>query len=86
MRCEWDEAKNEAQVALGRPSFAAILDFEWETATVERSDRYGETRWAATGYIGKRFYRIIYTMRGNNRRIISLRRASAKEIRRHAKA
>ena len=86
MRYEWDEAKNEAQTALGRPSFEAIHDFEWETATVERSNRHCETRWAATGYIGTRFYRVVYTSRGDKRRIISLRRASAKEIRRHAKA
>ena len=74
-----------AQVALGRPSLEAIRDFEWETATVERSDRHGETRWAVTGYIGDRLYRVIHTNRGSKRRIISLRRASKREEREYAK-
>ena len=84
MQYEWDEAKNEAQTALGRPSFEAIHDFEREPATVERSDRHDESRWAATGYIGDRLYRVIYTSRGDKRRIISLRRASKSEEREYA--
>ena len=83
---EWDEAKNEANIAAGRPGFEAVEGFEWETAVVESSDRRGETRWAATGYIGNRLYRVVYTRRDDRIRIISLRRASAKEMRDYARA
>ena len=86
MKYEWDEAKNEANIAAGRLDFAAIEGFEWETATVERSDRHGETRWAATGYIGDRLHKVVYTSRGGGRRIISLRKASPKEMRDYAQA
>ena len=32
---EWDEAKNEANIAAGRPGFGAVEGFEWETAVIE---------------------------------------------------
>lgn len=86
VKYEWDEAKSEANTAAGRLGFDAIEDFEWETAMVERSDRYGETRWAASGYIEDRLYRVVYTRRGDRTRIISLRKASPKEIRDYARA
>ena len=66
--------------------FTAIEDFEWETAAIEPSDRDGETRWAATGYIGDRLHWVVYTERDSIRRIISLRRANPKERRDYAKA
>ena len=81
---EWDETKAAANTAAGRLSFEAIDEFEWETATVERSDRQGETRWAATGYIGNRLHRVVYTRRGKATRIISLRIASEREVREYA--
>ena len=59
MTYEWDAVKNEANIAAGRLSFEEMEGFEWETATVERSDRHGEMRWAATGYIGDRVYRVV---------------------------
>ena len=61
---------------------------EWETAVVfpdERTD-YGEGRVAAIGYIGQRLYVVIFTDRGEERRIISLRKANAREIKRYAEA
>ena len=81
---EWDEVKDAANIAAGRLGFEAIEDFEWESAIVERSDRHNETRWAATGYIGNRLYRVVYTRREDVFRIISLRRASRREEREYA--
>ena len=86
VKYEWDEAKSEANIAADRLGFDAIEDFEWETAMVDRSDRYGETRWAATGYIEDRLHRVVYTRRGGRTRIISLRKASPKEMRDYAQA
>lgn len=76
---EWDEAKRLSNIVKHRIDFTAVNQFEWETASRKASDRYGESRFAATGYIGDRLYVVIYTMRGDKRRIISLRRASRRE-------
>ena len=85
MEYEWDDAKNEANIAAGRLGFDAIEDFEWETAIIDSGDRHGEVRWAALGLIGVRLYHVVYTRRGDRRRIISLRRASRKESMRYVR-
>lgn len=79
MSYEWDVAKNEANVVAGRPDFAVIEEFDWETAVVIPSPRTGETRWAALGLVGNRLYHVVFTERGDVTRIISLRLASRKE-------
>ena len=76
---EWDEGKDEANIAAGRLGFAAVEDFEWETALIIPSDRQGERRWAALGLIGNTLHYVVYTNRGERRRIISLRMASRAE-------
>ena len=81
---EWDEAKRLSNIAKHRIDFTAVNQFEWETASRKASDRQGESRIAATGYIGDRLYMVIYTMRDDRRRIISLRRASRQEEREYA--
>ena len=83
---EWDAAKNAANVRAGRPAFEIVEDFEWETAEIKSSDRQGEERWAAIGYWGNRLHHVVYTDRGDKRRIISLRRASTREEREYAEA
>ena len=82
---EWDEGKNEANIAEGRLGFAAIQDFEWETAVIFSSPRSGESRWAAIGYIEDRLHFVVYTTREDRTRIISLRRASRQEERFYAR-
>lgn len=83
---EWDETKNQANIAQGRPSFEAVYDLEWDTAVIRPSPRSSEIRWAAIGYIGYRLHHVVYAHRGGRRRIISLRRASKKEERDYADA
>ena len=84
MEYEWDEEKDKANIAEGRLGFAAVEDFEWETAVIQSSPRSGESRWAAIGYIGDRLHYVVYTTRGDRTRIISLRRASRQEERIYA--
>lgn len=63
------------------------MDFiEWATALIERSDRDQEVRYIATGYIGQRLHRVVYTMRDESIRIISLRKANPREMRQYADA
>jgi uncharacterized DUF497 family protein len=59
--------------------------FDGATATVrdERKD-YGETRFVTTGRLDNRIVVIVWTPRGNARRIISMRKANEREIKKYA--
>ena len=85
MTYEWDEAKSRANLAKHTVSFEAIELFDWDTAVYRASDRDGESRTEAIGYIGSILFLVVYTFRGENRRIISLRPASRKERETHGR-
>lgn len=84
MPYEWDEEKRQSNLAKHRVDFQAIYRFEWNTATYEDDDRHDEPRVKATGFIGVVLYTVIYTERGPNTRIISIRKASPTEIMEYA--
>lgn len=86
MPYEWDENKRQINRDKHTIDFEAIHFFEWSTALIEPSPRYGEMRHSAIGYIGDHLYFVIYTERGELTRIISLRRASNQERNRYAQA
>ena len=83
-RYEWDEAKRLSNIEKHGIDFEAIDDFVWGTASTRASDRYRELRFIATGYIGPRLHIVVYTMRGDRMRIISVRKANTREIRNYA--
>lgn len=64
----------------------AADDLEWDTALVIKDKRYGygENRMIGIGYIGNRLYVVVFVDRGNVRRIISLRKANLREVKRYA--
>ncbi len=80
---EWDEAKREQTLEERGIDFASVANFEWDDALSSSSDRRGESRWAAIGYIGNRLHHVVYTQRGARRRVISLRRANSRERRQY---
>ena len=84
--CAWDDAKRRANLVKHGVDFAAVAAFDWESALVYPDNRHGEPRWVATGYIGSRLHVVVYAMRGTRRRIVSLRKANAREVRRYAQA
>jgi hypothetical protein len=55
--------------------------FDWSSAIETIDDRFNyiEDRWIALGFIGSRLHVLIYTMRGENIRLISLRKANKRE-------
>jgi hypothetical protein len=61
--------------------FAQIDGFDWATCTHASDDRmdYGELRAVSAGYIGGRLHLVVWTARGDTKRIISLRKANARE-------
>ena len=76
---EWDEAKRRENREKHGVDFESIAHFDWNTALVTRSDRDGEVRYMAIGYLEYRLHCLVFTERGENVRVISLRRASAGE-------
>ena len=79
MTYEWDEAKSRANLAKHAVSFDAIELFDWDNAVTRSSDRDGELRFTAIGHLAYTLFLVVYTIRGDNRRIISLRPASREE-------
>ncbi len=85
MRIEFDSGKNARNIALRGLSFEKTAEFEWETAVIIEDVRhdYGEARYRAFGLIGDRLHALVFTPRVGAIRVISLRRANAREVRRY---
>ena len=81
MPYEWDESKRTETLEARGVDFAEIYDFDWDTASTRRSYRNDEERLVSLGMIGNRLYHVVWTWRGENRRIISLRKANRRESR-----
>ena len=86
MRFTHDPRKLASNVAQHGVGFESAQGFEWETAVilVDARQRYGETRFAASGLMGSRLYVMVFTLREISVRIISLRKANTKEVQRYA--
>ena len=86
MRFEWDDAKSNRCLARRGFDFThaarAFLDPRRSVAADDRRD-YGETRYRLLGTIDGRVYVVVYTIRRRAIRIISARRANARETARH---
>ena len=83
---EWNQTKRRDNLNKHGVDFADVESFEWDTALVGRSDRQGETRYMAVGYMQGRLHVVVFTERHGATRIISLRRAGQEERRRYAEA
>ena len=88
MQITYDPTKDATNVAKHGVSLALAIELEWESAVVWPDVRreYGETRMAAIGYIGLRLYYVAFVDRADGRRIISLRKANQREVKRYAEA
>ena len=86
MQYEWDSLKRRTNREKHRVDFTEMELFEWDTAVVQRQERRGEIRYRAIGYIGDRLHVIIYTVRGDTFRIISLWRAGRRDRRLYAES
>ena len=84
MDYEWDEEKRLSNLEKHRIDFQEMERFDWDSARCEFDDYYPEPRWTATGYIGLTHYYVVYTMREEKCRIISLRKATRQEVRDYA--
>jgi uncharacterized DUF497 family protein len=86
MSIQFDQAKDAKNTQKHGVSLAAAAGFEWMDAVTwpdQRQD-YGEERIAGIGYIGDRLFDVVFVARGEERRIISLRKANQREVKRYA--
>jgi uncharacterized DUF497 family protein len=61
------------------PKLFAGIHFQMED---DRAD-YGEVRWIAVGRLGRTMVVVVWTPRGDTRRIISMRKCNARERKRY---
>ena len=88
MRIEFDPAKDAANLAKHGVSLALARELDWEAALVWVDDRfeYGELRIIALAPKTKILYYVAFVNRGEVRRIISLRRANRREVKRYVQS
>lgn len=86
MQIEYDEAKDESNRAKHGLSLGDADDFDFETALIieDRRKNYGEERYRALGYIGERIHALVFALRGEVIRVISLRKANSREVKYYA--
>jgi uncharacterized DUF497 family protein len=85
MRIDFDpdkSARNEQERGL---SFSVVERFDWEGALYTEDTRhdYPERRFVALGRIGQRVHVVCFTPIDGGVRIISFRKANAREVRRY---
>ena len=90
MNVTFDPAKDAANLARHGFSLLDAVGFEWEAAVVwpDKRREYDEARTVALGYIGLRIMAVVFVDRPpqqpTERRIISLRKANPREVKRYA--
>ncbi len=83
MRIEFDNAKDAANRQRHGVSLAYAIELNWDIALVWIDDRfaYNESRMRALVPADSVLYYVAFVDRGDARRIISMRRATRKEVR-----
>ena len=87
MRIFYDPAKNEQNIRSRGLSFDSAADFDFEGAwyAVDERRDYGETRYIAIGMLGVRLHVLCFAETADGIRVISFRKANAREVKRYAK-
>jgi len=83
---EWDETKSLKNLNERGFGFDIIFDADWDYSLEVEQVRDGEKRTFALVPIKNRLYAVAYTMRGEKTRVISLRKANTREVKRYEKS
>lgn len=88
MEIKYDPRKCERNIKERGLSFERVIDFEFETAWFIEDHRrdYGELRIRAFGYLDGRLHSLVFTVTAKVLRVISLRRANRREVKRYEAA
>jgi uncharacterized DUF497 family protein len=88
MQIEFDATKDAANQRKHGVSLAVAADLDWDSALVWQDSRkaYGEERQSALALLQcqGRLYFVAFVDRGDMRRVISLRKANAREVKDYA--
>jgi uncharacterized DUF497 family protein len=82
----FDPLKSDANArSRGLPFSLVSIEFEWSTAFVaeDRRRNYGEQRFQAIGLLADRLHVVVFTPVAGAIRVISLRKANDREVRRY---
>jgi uncharacterized DUF497 family protein len=87
MDIEYDVAKNDRNVRDRGLSFDAVSGFDFQTAVYLVDDRraYSEVRHIAVGYLDGRLHVLCFAETATGIRVISFRKANAREAEKHGK-
>lgn len=85
MSISYDPGKNEKNIAERGISFEQAAEFEWSSALIVEDTRkdYGEPRFQALRFIGKRLHVLVFAPRADQVHVISLRKANIREVKRY---
>ncbi|PID95786.1 MAG: hypothetical protein CSA85_00505 [Alphaproteobacteria bacterium] len=85
MKLEWNETKHSETLAERGLDFADVAALDWDTAlTIEDTRKpYPEVRYVTMGYIKGRLCVVAWCYRGDAIRVISLRKANSREVRKY---
>jgi uncharacterized DUF497 family protein len=86
VRITFDPAKSERNLRLRGLPFERAADFAFDSAlyAVDERNDYGETRIVAIGLLGDRVHVLCFTETADGIRVISFRKANAREVKRYA--
>ncbi len=85
MEIRYDPKKNERNIRERGLSFERVAEFKFDSAWFVEDERrnYGETRIRALGYLDGRLHVLVFTVTSTTLRVISLRRANRREVKRY---
>lgn len=83
MNYEWDDKKRATNITRHGVDFIAIQNFDWATCLSIPDERFEENRYLALGLVNQRLFAVAYAVRNNTFRIISLRKANQREVRKY---
>jgi uncharacterized DUF497 family protein len=88
VRVSYDPTKNERNIRQRGLSFEAAADLDFGSALVSVDERrdYGETRYVALGLLAGRLHVLCFAETDDGIRVISFRKANAREVIRYGKA
>ncbi|QBC31273.1 BrnT family toxin [Pandoraea sp. XY-2] len=88
MQIEFDPAKDEANREKHGLSLALAELFDLEAALLAIDERhdYDEERFVALGPLGDRLHVMVFTVRDESIRVISLRKANRREVKKYDEA
>ena len=83
-----DPKKEDRNVSERGLSLDLAEQLDWSTALIweDRRKDYGERRYCVLGFIGDRLHSVVFTPREGKPRVISLRKANWRVVKRYEKA